>query len=439
MSIISGTASVPLIRLPIGADLNLIVNMDSDYSLTGKTATFYIRAKDGNPNRQWSTNSTQAQLSISGQVVTIDAPASTETVPAFTGGWTLADVQAFNNTEWRLDFNATGEAVSLRLQGEIEWIKQEGLFDGGSATVDAPSIDVTITEGAISVSVAVAGGSSVPADASITNAKLANMAQATIKGRAAGAGAGVPVDLTASQVRTILNVADGATAFNPAVPGPIGGTTPGAGTFTSLASADSVAISDMTDAWNDSGTTFYADKMVVTDTASAAESRLFSRWLGASEKIGVRKDGQLITVADILLGNGVYFKNAVGQNFFYFDWAGNLLCGQDFQPFYNENQSLGATPRRWKQLLLGKTITAPATTGAQTINKASGSVNFAAAAISLVVTNSLVTTGSVILCTVGTNDSTMLSVQAVAASGSFTIHANAAATAETRVDFVIFN
>src|SRR6266545_4539242 len=40
------------------------------------------------------------------------------------------------------------------------------------------------------------------ADASL--AKLANMGQATIKGRASGAGTGVPVDLTRAQVSTIL-------------------------------------------------------------------------------------------------------------------------------------------------------------------------------------------------------------------------------------------
>ena len=39
-------------------------------------------------------------------------------------------------------------------------------------------------------------------------------------------------------------------------------------------------------------------------------------------------------------------------------------------------------------LCLGKTITAAGTTGAQTINKPMGSVNFATAAASLVVTNS---------------------------------------------------
>jgi len=50
-----------------------------------------------------------------------------------------------------------------------------------------------------------------------------------------------------------------------------------------------------------------------------------------------------------------------------------------------------------------------------------------------------VTSNSVIIATVATNDATMTSVQAVAAAGSFTLHANAAATAETRVNFVAIN
>jgi hypothetical protein len=88
---------------------------------------------------------------------------------------------------------------------------------------------------------------------------------------------------------------------------------------------------------------------------------------------------------------------------------------------------------------LDKTVTAGGTTGAQTINKNAGTVNFAAAATSLVVTDSRVTTGSIIICTVGTDDVTMKSVSAVAAAGSFTLYANAAATAETRVNFIVIN
>jgi len=90
-------------------------------------------------------------------------------------------------------------------------------------------------------------------------------------------------------------------------------------------------------------------------------------------------------------------------------------------------------------MILDKTITAGGTTGAQTINKTCGSVNFAASATSLVVTNNRVTTSSVIVATVATNDTTMKSVQAVAASGSFTLYANAAATAETRVNWIVIN
>lgn len=57
-----------------------------------------------------------------------------------------------------------------------------------------------------------------------------------------------------------------------------------------------------------------------------------------------------------------------------------------------------------------------------------GSVNFAAAATNNVVTSPKVTANSVIVATVATNDATLKSVQAVAA-----------ATSETRVNFIVTN
>jgi hypothetical protein len=86
-----------------------------------------------------------------------------------------------------------------------------------------------------------------------------------------------------------------------------------------------------------------------------------------------------------------------------------------------------------------KTVTAGGTTGAQTINKSLGTVNFAAAATSLVVTNNLVSTSSIVIATVRTNDTTLKSVQAVSGAGSFTLYGNAAATAETSVGFIVYN
>ena len=88
-------------------------------------------------------------------------------------------------------------------------------------------------------------------------------------------------------------------------------------------------------------------------------------------------------------------------------------------------------------VLTPKTIVASGTTGAQTINKMAGSVNFAAAATSLVVTNSLVTTNSIVVCQLATADATAVLGAVVKAAGSFTINMKTAPTAETRVDFYV--
>lgn len=89
---------------------------------------------------------------------------------------------------------------------------------------------------------------------------------------------------------------------------------------------------------------------------------------------------------------------------------------------------------------MDSTITASGTTGNQTINKVAGSVNFAASALSeITVTNSFVTTNSVIIATVATNDPTMKSVSVVAAAGEFKIFFDASPTNETRVNFLVIN
>jgi hypothetical protein len=92
-----------------------------------------------------------------------------------------------------------------------------------------------------------------------------------------------------------------------------------------------------------------------------------------------------------------------------------------------------------RQYLADATNTAAGTTGNQTINKSAGTVNFAAAATSLTVTNSLVTANSIVLCTVRTNDSTAYIKNCVPAAGSFTVNLGAAATAETSVGFLVIN
>ncbi len=88
---------------------------------------------------------------------------------------------------------------------------------------------------------------------------------------------------------------------------------------------------------------------------------------------------------------------------------------------------------------LGGTLTLKGITGAQTINKLAGSVNFAAGATTLVVTNSFVDEESLVFAAVRSNDATALIKNIIPAAGSFTIRLNAAATAETSVGFFVLN
>lgn len=86
------------------------------------------------------------------------------------------------------------------------------------------------------------------------------------------------------------------------------------------------------------------------------------------------------------------------------------------------------------------TSDASGTPGAATINKPSGQVAIAAAAASVVVTNSLVSTTSIVLPVIQTADATLTFIKScVPASGSFTITGNANATAATKVGFLVFN
>jgi hypothetical protein len=84
----------------------------------------------------------------------------------------------------------SGDPQSIGIDGGLE-------LQGANLRRAALTGDVTASAG---------NNTTTIANDAVTNAKLANMAQATIKGRQAGAGTGDPEDLTASQARTAMGL-----------------------------------------------------------------------------------------------------------------------------------------------------------------------------------------------------------------------------------------
>ena len=85
------------------------------------------------------------------------------------------------------------------------------------------------------------------------------------------------------------------------------------------------------------------------------------------------------------------------------------------------------------------TITAGGTTGNQTIDKVSGTVNIAAAGTTVTVTNNKVTANSTCFGVLRTNDATAALKNIVPGAGSFVITLTAATTAETSIGFFCIN
>ena len=84
------------------------------------------------------------------------------------------------------------------------------------------------------------------------------------------------------------------------------------------------------------------------------------------------------------------------------------------------------------------TVTAAATTGNRTIDKISGTVNIAAGDSTVTVTNSKVSTSSLIIPVIRTNDVAARIKNVVPGSGSFVIRTTPV-TAETSIGFIVIN
>jgi hypothetical protein len=93
----------------------------------------------------------------------------------------------------------------LRDSGACSVIGRSALSSGDPADISATNNDTVLTRAANVLAFTAVSTAMISLDA-ITNTRLANMAEATIKGRAAGAGTGDPTDLTPAQARTVIGV-----------------------------------------------------------------------------------------------------------------------------------------------------------------------------------------------------------------------------------------
>jgi hypothetical protein len=91
--------------------------------------------------------------------------------------------------DWEKDPQRQDKIVDARLEAE---------FDGIDTGLSSAAVRLTAVETQVGAGLA---------DNSVTNAKLANMAQATVKLRAAGSGTGDPIDGSGAQVAAIIGAA----------------------------------------------------------------------------------------------------------------------------------------------------------------------------------------------------------------------------------------
>lgn len=187
-------------------------------------------------------------------------------------------------------------------------------------------------------------------------------------------------------------------------------------------------------------TNFFADGAAGLPSISFASEKTTGFYRASSGFIGIYGAGSGVGVISI---NGVRLTSTVGLQF---SSGSGISTSQDTGVFRNSagvveinNGTMGTwRDLKLRTLITDQTITAPGTTGAQTINKASGRVNIAAGGTSVVVTDSLVTANTIVIAVAATADATAKVTSVVAASGSFTINTTAC-TAETAFNFWLSN
>lgn len=196
----TATAHKPILLDDAGhIDASMINDADVDHGSIGGLAdddhTQYLRA-DGTRalTANWDAGSFEVRAqTFQSDVVTGTAPlivASSTKVTNLNAD--LLDGQT--DTYYLARANHTGTQLASTIS-DFDEAAQDAV---GGILTDSSRIDFTYTDATPAIT------ADIVAD-SVSNTYLANMAQATIKGRASGAGTGDPTDLTAAQAAAIVN------------------------------------------------------------------------------------------------------------------------------------------------------------------------------------------------------------------------------------------
>jgi hypothetical protein len=168
----------------------------------------------------------------------------------------------------------------------------------------------------------------------------------------------------------------------------------------------------------------------ITDGATANQTSNTSLYLGTDTKSLASGDTNEIVIGYNAIGLGSNTVVLGNASIVTTQLTGVIL------PRTNGASDLGSTTLGFKRLYMDYTNTG--TIGAVTINKASFRANIALGATSVVVTNSLVTAASKVLCVAAQNDTTGYVKASVPAAGSVTIY-SPATTADMAVDCFVVN
>jgi hypothetical protein len=180
------------------------------------------------------------------------------------------------------DTASTGDPEALTVGGGIEFTGSGGIQRS------ALTGDVTASAGSNTTTIA--------ADA-VENTMLANMTQATVKGRASGAGTGDPTDLTAAQLVAIITTADGAGS------GLDADTLDGSSSAAFAAASHTHAGTDLTTSVSTETASFSpaagdAETIIICNSASTITVTLNASTLSVGDSVGfIRRGAGAVTFA----------------------------------------------------------------------------------------------------------------------------------------------